>query len=177
MTIIRLSSLFSPLCPRGLKTGSRRPQNSVTFYRHQRSESRSQNGQEREWDAGCHDQTKPGETNGAKSQSEYCAASTPETAFRANARHNTSAQIPTAESESLAGVTVIRPLKGVDCHLEENLRASFEQTYPRMQVILCVASEDDPAIGIAQRLIAQYPRVDAELIIGKSINLRVSLGM
>jgi ceramide glucosyltransferase len=67
---------------------------------------------------------------------------------------------------SLPGVTILRPLKGLDCNLEENLRSSFEQNYPRLQIIFSVASASDPAIEVVRSLIKEYPKCDARLLIG-----------
>ncbi|KAJ3089725.1 hypothetical protein HK102_005661 [Quaeritorhiza haematococci] len=63
-------------------------------------------------------------------------------------------------------VSILRPLKGVDCNLFENLASSFRQDYPRFEIIFSVASSKDPAIEVVQKLKAMYPHVDAKLIVG-----------
>ncbi|CAG8697424.1 1360_t:CDS:2, partial [Ambispora leptoticha] len=65
------------------------------------------------------------------------------------------------------GVTIIRPLKGVDCNLYNNLQSSFRQDYPVFEILLSVASEKDPAIKVVKELMERYPEVDARLIIAK----------
>jgi ceramide glucosyltransferase len=63
-------------------------------------------------------------------------------------------------------VTILKPLKGVDEGLEENLRGFFQLDYPVYQLLFCVADRDDPAITVVHRLLAEFPRHDAQLIIG-----------
>jgi cellulose synthase/poly-beta-1,6-N-acetylglucosamine synthase-like glycosyltransferase len=63
-------------------------------------------------------------------------------------------------------VTIIRPLKGVDCNLYENLVSSFRQDYSNFEIIFSVASENDPAVKVVKNLMKRYPKVDVKLIIG-----------
>src|ERR1700678_3114675 len=56
-------------------------------------------------------------------------------------------------SGALPPVTIVRPVCGLDNFLEETLRTSFELAYPAYELIFCVASARDPAIGVVQRLI------------------------
>jgi len=65
------------------------------------------------------------------------------------------------------GVSIIRPLRGVDNCLEQCLISSFESNYPKFEVIFCVPDESDSAIPVVQQLIARYPHVDAKLMIGE----------
>lgn len=64
------------------------------------------------------------------------------------------------------GVSIIRPLKGVDLELADNLRSSFEQQYPKFEIIFSVASADDPAVPIVEQLMKEYKSVGSRLIIG-----------
>lgn len=64
------------------------------------------------------------------------------------------------------GVSILKPLKGVDAGLEENLAGYFALDYPRFEIIFCVASEADPACDIVRKLLRTYPRVPARLMIG-----------
>ncbi|KAI9253693.1 glycosyltransferase family 21 protein [Helicostylum pulchrum] len=74
-----------------------------------------------------------------------------------------SSKLPFAEAE---GVSIIRPLKGVDLELEANLRSSFIQNYPKFEIIFSVASPEDPAIAIVNSLMQEFHNVDSRLIIG-----------
>lgn len=63
------------------------------------------------------------------------------------------------------GITVFKPLKGVDDALEANLRSFFEQDYPRFQLLFGVQDADDPVIGIVEKLLRAYPQVRARLVV------------
>jgi len=67
-----------------------------------------------------------------------------------------------------AGISVLRPVCGIENHLEETLRSSFHLDHPRYEVVFCVAAADDPVIAVVQRLIAAHPHVDARLLIGNA---------
>jgi ceramide glucosyltransferase len=66
------------------------------------------------------------------------------------------------------GVSILRPLKGLDPLLEECLESAFRQEYPLFEIILSVADGEDPAAKVAKQVIAKYPNVPARLIIGKT---------
>ncbi|KAF9142028.1 hypothetical protein BGX30_003541 [Mortierella sp. GBA39] len=69
--------------------------------------------------------------------------------------------------DKVPGVTIIRPLRGIDCNMYENLASSFCQDYPLFEVVFSVAQPNDPAIAVVRDLMKQYPKVDARLIIGE----------
>lgn len=90
------------------------------------------------------------------------------------------------ESETFAppdqapGVTVIKPLFGLESRLAENLRSWLDQTYrgPK-QFIFSLQDPDDPALAVAQQLKEQYAHLDIAITVnpvrpgltGKSSNL------
>jgi ceramide glucosyltransferase len=69
--------------------------------------------------------------------------------------------------EYLEGVTILRPLKGIDSQMEWCLESSFKQEYPvnRLEIIFCVQSKNDIAIPIVKNLINKYPNIDSKLMI------------
>ena len=69
-------------------------------------------------------------------------------------------------SPPLPGVSILRPLKGLDPQLEECLDSAFRQNYPQFEILLSVADERDPATEVARELLNQYPNVSAKLIVG-----------
>ena len=69
-------------------------------------------------------------------------------------------------SDDAWGVSILRPLKGLDPELEYCLESAFQQDYPRFEVLLSVAEEEDPAVSVAREVIARYPDISARLIIG-----------
>ncbi|XP_049566939.1 ceramide glucosyltransferase isoform X2 [Orcinus orca] len=65
----------------------------------------------------------------------------------------------------LPGVSLLKPLKGIDPNLINNLETFFELDYPKYEVLLCVQDHDDPAIDVCKKLLGKYPNVDARLFI------------
>jgi cellulose synthase/poly-beta-1,6-N-acetylglucosamine synthase-like glycosyltransferase len=63
-------------------------------------------------------------------------------------------------------VSILKPLCGLETCLESNLDACFQTKYPKFEIILCLASADDPALKIAKLIRARYPSVDCRIIIG-----------
>jgi ceramide glucosyltransferase len=74
------------------------------------------------------------------------------------------ANLPTSQ---VPGVTILRPLRGIDCNLAINLEASFLQDHPKIEIIFTVANEGDASIQVVESLIKKYPEIDAKLIIGE----------
>ncbi|KAJ3353145.1 hypothetical protein HDU83_007125 [Entophlyctis luteolus] len=64
------------------------------------------------------------------------------------------------------GVSILRPLKGVDANLIDNLQSSLRLKYPKFEILVSVADADDPALEIAKVLIRDNPEVDVRLVIG-----------
>ncbi|XP_070564425.1 ceramide glucosyltransferase-like isoform X2 [Ptychodera flava] len=68
--------------------------------------------------------------------------------------------------EELPGVSILKPLVGVDPNFAENLETFFTLDYPKYELLLCVHEECDPAISIIKPLMEKYPNVDSQLFIG-----------
>jgi len=68
---------------------------------------------------------------------------------------------------SAPGVSILRPLKGLDTNLYENLESTFTQEYPNFEMIFSVADKDDQALPIVRDLMLKYPNINARMIIGK----------
>ena len=66
----------------------------------------------------------------------------------------------------MPGVTILRPLKGLETNLYENLESTFTQEYPNYEIFFCVDDEDDQALSVVRDLIAKYPHVNARIAIG-----------
>jgi ceramide glucosyltransferase len=69
-------------------------------------------------------------------------------------------------SRAAPGVSIVRPLCGLDNFCDETLESSFRLDYPSYEIIFCVARANDPVVPLVQRLIAKYPGVPASLILG-----------
>jgi ceramide glucosyltransferase len=70
-------------------------------------------------------------------------------------------------ASAVPGVTILRPLKGLDTNLYENLESTFTQEYPKYEIIMSVADELDQALPVVRDLLVKYPDVNAKVIIGK----------
>ncbi|CAL1543959.1 unnamed protein product [Lymnaea stagnalis] len=73
---------------------------------------------------------------------------------------------PVIPKEELPGVSIIKPLTGVDINLKSNLETFFTQDYPKYELLFSVQDDNDPAILVVKSLIDSYPKVDAKLFIG-----------
>lgn len=61
-------------------------------------------------------------------------------------------------------VTILKPLRGADLGLEDNLRSFFEQNYAPFELIFAIQEPADPATDIAAGLMDEYPHVAARII-------------
>ncbi|XP_067666851.1 ceramide glucosyltransferase-like isoform X1 [Haliotis asinina] len=73
---------------------------------------------------------------------------------------------PSVLGDDLPGVSIIKPLMGVDPLLEENLESHFCMKYPKFELLCCVNDEKDPAVDLVNRLCENYPKVDCKLFKG-----------
>jgi ceramide glucosyltransferase len=62
-------------------------------------------------------------------------------------------------------VTIVRPVCGIDNHVEATLRSTFELDYPNYEILFCVASARDPVVPLVEWLIATSGK-RARLLIG-----------
>lgn len=62
-------------------------------------------------------------------------------------------------------ITILKPVKGMDAESFENFASFCGQDYPRYQIIFALASPDDPAIAVIERLRSSFPAVDMELVV------------
>jgi len=84
---------------------------------------------------------------------------------------------PRRDDASLPTVTILKPLKGLDVDLYENLSTFCRQDYPTFQIIFGVADANDPAVQVVRQLQAHYPSVRIDLIVDGRIygtNYKVS---
>ena len=68
----------------------------------------------------------------------------------------------------LPPVTLLKPLKGCDRELYENLRSFCVQDYPKFQLLFTLATPDDPALPVLARLRQEFPELDIEIVVSKN---------
>lgn len=79
-------------------------------------------------------------------------------------RNRQQESIKTSNS-NLPAITLLKPLMGTDPGLESHLATFFNQDYPSFEIIFAVRQEDDPAVSVVRRLMAQYPQISTQLLI------------
>jgi ceramide glucosyltransferase len=62
-------------------------------------------------------------------------------------------------------VTILKPLYGAEPGLYENLRSFCQQDYPNYQIVFGVRDQADPALGVARRLVAEFPSLPIEVVV------------
>ncbi len=63
-------------------------------------------------------------------------------------------------------VSLVRPVCGIENHIEATLASAFRLDYPRYEIVFCVALAHDPVVPTVRRLMAAHPGVPARLLIG-----------
>ena len=78
--------------------------------------------------------------------------------FRAPTRPQTAPKRPP--------VTILRPARGIENHIEQTLASAYAINYPAYEIVFCVADASDPIVPVIRRLIDQHPDVPSRLLIG-----------
>ncbi len=68
-------------------------------------------------------------------------------------------------------VSVLKPLKGHESQLDENLASFCDQDYPDYELIFGVADGDDPAVAAVQKLERTFPNQRMRLIVTRELGL------
>ncbi|XP_022092844.1 ceramide glucosyltransferase-B-like [Acanthaster planci] len=67
---------------------------------------------------------------------------------------------------TLPGVSILKPLVGIEENLEGNLETFFTLDYPKFELLFGVHTPKDPARKVVESLMKRYPHVDAKLFVG-----------
>ena len=63
------------------------------------------------------------------------------------------------------GVSILKPIRGLDSHAYENLASFCRQDYPEFQVIFGVRDRSDPGVQVVERIIKDFPAADIKLVV------------
>lgn len=69
-----------------------------------------------------------------------------------------------AAARTAEPISILKPLAGLDLDLESNLRTFFEQEYPAFEILFGVRNENDPSVGVVQRLQREYLHIPSKLV-------------
>lgn len=75
---------------------------------------------------------------------------------------------PVPKLKGRSKITILKPLKGYDDGLKENLESFFNLDYPDYEIIFGASEKDDPAVLIARALAQKYPERKVKFSIGSS---------
>ena len=75
-----------------------------------------------------------------------------------------------ASSNQFHPITILKPLKGVDDNLEDNLKSFFKLDYPKYEILFGINSEDDLAVEIVKKLMKKYSHIKSKLVISSNGN-------
>ncbi len=75
-------------------------------------------------------------------------------------------KVPLQSPPDAPGVSVLRPVCGVDNFAAETLGSGFLLDYPRYEMVFCAARADDGALPLVRRLMAAHPGVPSRILIG-----------
>ncbi len=70
--------------------------------------------------------------------------------------------------DSVPGVSVIRPLCGLDTNMYSTLESVMRLSYPRYEVIFALQHPKDEALPVVQMVMARHPHVPARVVISES---------
>ena len=89
----------------------------------------------------------------------------------------TRSRVPTL-LEDLPGLSLLKPLKGKEDALADNLRSFFQQRYPGpMEIVFCATDANDAGLRVAKKVAQEFPQVDAKFVVSRDdfgLNPKVS---
>ena len=62
-------------------------------------------------------------------------------------------------------VSILKPLKGVDDRLLDNLSGFCRLDYPRYELLLCVQGASDPALRVARKVRESHPETEISIVV------------
>jgi ceramide glucosyltransferase len=73
-----------------------------------------------------------------------------------------------APSAPLPPLTLLKPIKGTEDGLEDNLRSFYTQDYPAaLQIVFTSTDAADPGMAVARKVAADYPHVRTDFVLAR----------
>lgn len=63
-------------------------------------------------------------------------------------------------------ISILKPLKGVDDRLLDNLASFCRQDYPKYEILFCLQSPSDPALRVVNKIRELFPAREISVVIG-----------
>src|SRR3989304_6060765 len=82
-----------------------------------------------------------------------------------------------AHDEEPPAVSILKPLKGVDDRLLDNLENFCRLDYPRYEIVFCVQGARHPALRVARKVKEMHPEREIVVVVGdcrKGLNPKVN---
>ncbi len=73
-----------------------------------------------------------------------------------------------APDDFFPGVSVLKPMHGLDREAYENLASFCEQDYPRYEILFGFDNEHDFAIPVVQKVISDFPKLPIRILVGST---------
>ncbi len=61
--------------------------------------------------------------------------------------------------------SILKPLRGLDEGLDDNLRSFFRQDYPEFEILFGIDEPGDPALAVVERVRAEFPEIPSRVLI------------
>jgi ceramide glucosyltransferase len=74
---------------------------------------------------------------------------------------------PAGQIPNYSPVSILKPLKGLDDNLFDNLSSFCTQDYPTYEILFCLQDFNDPAYKVAKKVQDKYPNRNISLVIEK----------
>jgi ceramide glucosyltransferase len=66
---------------------------------------------------------------------------------------------------SLPPVAILKPIHNMEAELEQNLESFFLQDYPDYEIIFGARDSENPALKVAERVLARHPEIKSQVIL------------